>query len=342
MTIIKVINSESEKTSFPINQSIYLSSTTNIDLENIENKIVLFRLLTDDKLINLTQPYSYTLGYIKETFDIVDLKYEVNFDQSKNYYVIKCTPRKPLNPNSKYCLYLTKQLSESYINIVKNNSKSNSSITIGTNSTTVAGEHTLTISQTSIINDKSNIIKVLLDTVEYTLNLKTKKSLLGSKFSVNFEDTVYVNGESFVITINELSNLENDLQYVFNTSKSDTIAAIPSDQISNTITNNDVLAFYQATNNVIENLIHTPNYLSLNIFSIKIEEGYEIDLSTLQGNLGIAFNNYLLTQLSLYDKDLKYKLIVHRDELENEYIFELVYTDNLMQVELLVIDTSQI
>ena len=87
---IKILNQESELASFPITQSLFLISSTTVEESTLDKTVVLFRLQSDNQLISLAEPYSYTLGYIKETFDIVPLSFKVE-EESGSYKITSCS-----------------------------------------------------------------------------------------------------------------------------------------------------------------------------------------------------------------------------------------------------------
>lgn len=334
MATVRVLNSLQETASFPIDQSIKLSCDVSISNNQLKDKIVLFRLQTEDKLINLASPYAYTLGYIKEKFDVVPLKYEVVDVDNVSY--ITCTPISLLNPNSKYCLYVTKQITENLIRVSKIISKSNSNIEVEGFSNLEA-TLTVNIASTTKFSNGTKYTVIELQGNEYRLDLSSKNKINIDGITIRFISDVYVEGESFSITVSPATELDTDLQYTIETARSDSITSITNQESSTVLNTNDILNYYQTLSNVADTIIEVPNYLDNNVFSIKVEEGYEIDIDSIQYTLGTAFNNYLLKQLGLYDNELKYKLYIEKDLFENEYIFTLLYTDDIDQTSKLVI-----
>ena len=63
---ITILNTTAELNSFPISQSIKLSSTELLEEAVFADNIILFRLQSENQLISLSEPYSYNLGYLKE------------------------------------------------------------------------------------------------------------------------------------------------------------------------------------------------------------------------------------------------------------------------------------
>ena len=78
MIDIKILNSDTELKSFPITQTLKLSSTVELDTTSLNDHIILFRTIPEKGLVSLVEPYSYTVGYIKEKFSTVDLSFTQN------------------------------------------------------------------------------------------------------------------------------------------------------------------------------------------------------------------------------------------------------------------------
>ena len=125
---ITILNTTAELNSFPISQSIKLSSTELLEEAVFADNIILFRLQSENQLISLSEPYSYNLGYLKETFDRTEMNFKV--ETSDVGFTISCTPKKLLNLDSTYCLYVSNRLGSKFLNITKSNSKSQSDITV--------------------------------------------------------------------------------------------------------------------------------------------------------------------------------------------------------------------
>ena len=342
--IIKILNQEAELSSFPIKQSLYLYSDELIESTILDSNIILFRLQTENDLINLAEPYSYTLGYIKETFDTVELSYAVeNYD---NGYRITCTPVKPLHLESKYCIFVSKDLSEHFIDINKDVSKSTSSIEVESTSS-LSTSYALNIevlTTSSLINGK-NLVKFLINSTEYLIDLRDSRVIVFENYKITFQDTVYVVGEKFTVTITNRTSLVNDFHYVIKTVNSESITPIELEGTSTAISNQDILSYYQQLNNTTIPIQtrYYPNYLSPNTFSIQIPEGFELDLtSTIIWDVKVAYNNYILENLDLYNRDQKYILIIYKDDFEGLLIFELIYSEDVAQTEKLIIDVSNL
>lgn len=341
---IKILNQEAELESFPSTQSIFLLSSVELEESNLETTIILFRLQSEHNSVKLAQPYSYNLGYLKETFDRVELKYKSEAVQQG--FKITCTPAKPLNLDSTYCLYVTDKLSEKIIDVTKTTSKSNSNIKVKINSESFYNKtYTLKIEETSNLANNKNIVKLILDGVSQTIDLKSKNKIYSGDIEITLSDTVYVKDEEFSITITNTQVSLEDFQYTFKTVVSSTITPIEKVDSSTKLSNQAILDYYQTINStkVVERSTLIPKYLSTNIFSVKLPEGYKLDTvdPNFKSSLQVAFNNYLLGNMGLYDSTKKYKVILHFDEFENELVFELLYGES-DQILDLMIDTSNL
>lgn len=342
MAILKILNPDIEIASFPITQSFKISSTIPINEDTLENTILLFRMQTKDKLINLAEPYSYTLGYIKESFDVLPLDFKVE-PLIPIGYKITCTPKKALNVNAKYCLYVTRNVIDTSSVIDKIVTKSKSSIKVQVTSPTDFIDYTVKITSTSLLTNTSNTVNLTVNNIPYTLNLNNKTSIKLNGIEIYFNNEVYVKDEVFKVTVIAKEVLEEDLQQIFYTTTSTSITPLENIEASTTLSNLDVINFYQELNEpIVTPLSLLPTYLDVNVFSLKVPEGYVLDITDIKADLSIAFNSYSLKNLDLYTDNHKYKVIIYKDDFEDEYIFEVIYSTDLTQVDKVVIDTSNI
>lgn len=342
---IKILNNESELNSFPSSQSIILLSDTRLEEATFANNIILFRLQSEHNLISLAEPYSYSLGYLKETFDRAELSFKS--EETPEGYKITCTPTKKLNLDSRYCLYISSELSNKVISVEKRNSVSASNISVSIKDNfNLRSTFTLKIEETSYIVSNKNIVRASLDGVVRTLDVRTSNKIIFNDLEITLEDTIYAKGEEFIITIDPYSKVTEDLVTYINTVNSGTINPIPKSEASTKISNASVLEFYSKLSNNKPEVItkSVPKYLDTNIFSIKLPEGYILDTTSndLKVSVSLAFNNYLLKNLKLYEDNNKYKVIVYVDEFEGEVIFELLYSDDKEQSEKVIVDLSNI
>lgn len=341
---IKILNQDSELSSFPSTQSLFLLSSTSIEETKLDSTIILFRLQTENQLINLAEPYSYNLGFLKETFDRVEMSFKVEV-VSEGYKII-CTPKAPLNLDSLYCLYVTNRLSEKLIDIDKLNSKSSSNVSVKILKEAFINKvYNLKVLETSVLGNSRNLLKVNLDGVIQTVDIKQKPKLYVGDIEITLTDTVYVKDEEFNITLTNSPTINQDFQYTFKTVTSSSITPIEKESSSTSISNAEILSYYQSlnSNGVVQKITVTPKYLATNVFSIKLPEGYLLDSDSPDfiSEVSVAFNNYLLSNMELSDNDLKYIVIPFLDDFENEFIFEVIYGEDT-QVEKVLIDKSRL
>ena len=335
---IKILNQESELASFPITQSLFLISSTTVEESTLDKTVVLFRLQSDNQLISLAEPYSYTLGYIKETFDIVPLSFKV--EEESGSYKITCKPTQPLNLNSKYCIYISDQFSEKVIDVTKSNSKSNSNIQVKLNKlSNINIDHTILIEETSSLSGGRNVVKVSIDGVSQLVDIRKKPKVYINDLEITLQDTVYIQGELFTISMLTAQVIGEDFQYVFHTVTSDTITPISNAASSTLISNADILTYYQNLNKnkTPTRLSVVPTYIGPNLFSVKLPEGYTIEKEFVI-KLGVAFGNYALESIKLYDSTHKYVLNVSLDDFTEEILFELLYSIDPSQTTQLVVN----
>lgn len=338
---IKLLNTETELNSFPSSQSIFLLSSEELEETSFKDNIVLFRLQNETQLVSLAEPYSYNLGFLKETFDRVELNF--NTEVISEGFKITCKPVNLLNLDSTYCLYISDTLSSKYLTVSKLNSKSNSNISVKLKDNfNLRSTFNLKIEDTSYIVNNKNIVRITFDGRTQTIDVRSKNVILSNNVEITLEDTIYVKDEEFTIVVDPANSVTEDLQQYIYTVNSASISPIPKEEVSTKISNVDILNFYNTLNNTKPKTIEKgiPKYLNHNVFSVKLPEGYTVDVNntSLKASINIAFNNYMLQSLNLYKESLKYIVNVYLDEFENELIFEINYSEDAEQTEKVVIN----
>lgn len=339
MIDIKILNSDKELGSFPITQSIKLSSNTELDTTSLNDHIILFRTVPEKGLVSLVEPYSYTVGYIKEKFSTIDLTFSQ--EQENDLYTITVTPTKALSLDSDYILYITKNVLASNNTVNKVVSKSNSTLKISVIPPIIDHVVPVVVKTTSKFSDGNNLVTFLIGSQEVTLNLKQNKTVSINKVTYIFEDTVYVAGESFevtVITATDNSIIEDTL-YKFRTAPSESIKVIDSQKPSSSINTQDILNFYNKVSSIKESITIVPKYIAPNIFSFTLPEGYNLNSDkSIEVTIREAFNNYLLKDLELYENK-NYTLYIYQED--SEVFIETVYNeDSLDSIQVLDDDSN--
>lgn len=325
MIDIKILNSDTELKSFPITQSLKLSSTVELDTTSLNDHIILFRTIPEKGLVSLVEPYSYTVGYIKEKFSTVDLSFTQN--KENDTFTIDVKPTKVLSLDSDYILYITKNVIASNSIITKTLSKSNSTLKVSVRPPAISQSTQVTVKTTSKFVDGNNLTTFLIGSQEVTLNLKQNKYITIGNVTYLFEDVVYVAGETFKVEIKS-GNEESveDILYKFKTAPSDTIKVINNQTPSSSINTQDILNFYNRVNTIKESLVVIPKYIAPNIFSVELPDGYSLNTTKgLEVSIREAFNNYLLKDLDLYEQS-NYTLYIYQEN--QELIVEIIYNDD--------------
>lgn len=344
------LNLTQELNSFPLTQRIKLQINSSIEEKALEESIVLFRL-PKASLINLSEKYAYNLGHIKETFDVVPVTYE-KVSEIDEITILDVIPTLPLNPNSHYCLYISKKLPKPFISLQKLISSSNSTLDIDLRETNIdlEVEYTVKITSSPSITETTNIISGeitnnLNNNVEtFNLNLKNKTKLSLDTFHINFTSLIYDFNETFKIALQtKIPYLEEDFLLTLQTVSTESIRPLQNLEASTAVTNEDILNFYQGLNETpVEVPPLTIEYYDLNVLKIILPDNIiksNIDTVAFNVNLKIAFNNYQLKKLNLYKDDLKYNCKILWDE--GGILLVFTYVEPELQVELLTLDWSE-
>lgn len=327
MMDVKIINSDGELASFPITQSLKLSLSESTDINTLQNHIILFRLLPENNLVSLVEPYSYTLGYIKETFDTVDVDFEL--DNTLDTYDLTIKPKKPLHLDSEYVLYITKGLVSANTKVTKTVSKSKSSLQAVVTGNVLDRTIEVEVLKTSSITNGSNIVEFNIDGSPYTLNLAQNKTVTLRSIKYIFDNTVYLIGEKFEVVVDTVGEERlEDILYKFKTSPSSSIKPLESQTPSTTIDTQAILNFYQQATVTTPISLLTPKYINPNLFAVTLPDGYKLDKTKTIEVAAIreAFNNYLLSSMGLYERDHKYTLYIFQEG--SELYVEVIYSDD--------------
>lgn len=324
MIDIKILNSDTELKSFPITQTLKLSSTVELDTTSLNDHIILFRTIPEKGLVSLVEPYSYTVGYIKEKFSTVDLSFTQN--KENNLFTIDIKPNKVLSLDSDYILYITKNVIANNTVITKTLSKSNSTLRVSVLPPALSQSVQVIVKTTSKFVDGNNLTTFLIGSQEVTLNLKQNKFITIGNVTYLFEDVVYVAGETFTVEIrNGTEEAVEDVLYKFRTAPSDTIKVINNQEPSSSINTQDILNFYNKVNTIKESVVIIPKYVAPNTFTIDVPPSYSLNTTKkLEVSIREAFNNYLLKDLELYEQS-NYTLYVYQQD--QEIIVEVIYND---------------
>lgn len=342
---ITLLNTELELASFPLTQTIKLKLDEDVDLLNLQNFIYIFDISRQDNLIKLSNPHNYNLGLIKRDFISIEVDFKKEVIQLDEY-LITVTPKQPLKLTSSYMLFIDYRLSKSFINTQKLVSISNSNISVTTPSTYVI-EQSVSIKVLETVKASGDRrLKLQINDIKVTLDLNKQKTYkLDSGLAISFDSPLYLKDEEFLINtssriIEELPNKS----YIFSTvSDIDIPASIELEEMSTKISNQDILNFYNQPVVVNPEIVYTINYLDLNIIEIILPDTVtkgQIDIANLVVQNKIAFNNFLLKQLKLYEDKYKYIIKPYWVSFNNSLVLEFIYSEDDTQVETFIIDMS--
>lgn len=345
--LIEVENLKVELQSFPVTQSLFLLFSKDIEIAQLKKCAILFKV-DSEKLLGLSEVYSYNLGYIKETFDNVSLEFEV-VRRSTTGVTYKCTPTTALRPDSKYRLFIDSALSTPFINVTKTVTKGSSSVEVSYKKQIKNAPATYIVKVLSNpkITDLNNIVKLgitYLNTyAEHILDLKRTNILPLEYFDLKLIGDIFACDEQFTIVINTPSRMSEDYLLEFKTALSESIKHISPALASSEISNLDILNYYTSVNNTTNRVVESEIiYLNEHTFKVYLNgvNKQDIVISDIELDFSEAFNNYLLNSMELYIKDLKYRVIVTWDDFDESILFNVEpFIDNTT-TQKLVIDTS--
>lgn len=312
MIDIKLINSGDELDNFPVTQSIYLELSETTTVDALKQYVSLYRTVEDDKPINLSPPYAYNLGYIKENYGEEDVIFKI--DDKK----VTIDPVKPLKVSSKYILYIGDELYSSNTKVTKIVSKSSKATLVveATRPMDLKDSMSVKVLTTSNISTKINEVVFEINTKIVTLDLKKSLTYEDSGYIYKFQDTLYLKDEEFKIELDYSSTTNKEIIYLIKTVPFSTIEPIESLKPSVSIDTEAIIAFYKKAD-VINTTTNSPvpQYVHINAFTIPKPEGFTLDLDTnIFFSIKEAFRDYTLSNMEMYDKDKKYVIYIIEEE----------------------------
>lgn len=343
---VVVINSEEELTSFPITQSIKLKVDVSLDETDLKNTISLFRVTRKDSLVNLASPYNYNLGLIKESFDEIRVDFELI--THVDHVELRITPTKPLQVNSTYLLHVSDKLSEPFVTLTKSDSKSTSEIKVSTENylSTEQALFDVKILNTTKISKTNYTLQIQIEdlltntTRTESINLNKTRTVSLGELEVSFDSPVYVKDELFSIVIDHRESLGTNYSQIINTAGDEDITPLVNQVASTRISNQTILDFYSNSTPTIQDIQYSVEYLDTNVFEIKFPASVDIlliDVSLITAKSKVAFNNYILKKLNLYDETLKYILNISKDNYNNSLVCELILSTDVLQVDTILV-----
>lgn len=306
---VLVLNTKQELQSFPLNQSIKLKFSEQVEDSQLSNCIALIRNLSESGLFNISEKYNQSIGYIREKFDVEDVK--ITTSNTTDGFVVTLTPVKPLSPGFEYTLFIDKNLSSEFISVTKPTSKSTSIVeAVVTNAE--EADISLEIVSDPYITSTSNITKVLVTdhitnkATTIVLDLKAKSTyVFNSNISFKFNSTVYVKGEIFnVLSIPSVS-LSDNLFVQIKTALTSNVKPLETTESFSSVSNETILEYYK--NKVTKKEVIETNpkitYTGSNKFLIHLPDNITadaVDLDNMSYEISEAFGLYTLESYGLY------------------------------------------
>lgn len=331
---LKVLNPEEELVSFPLNQSLFLEASSEVELASLEENITLIRGVKDSGTPVAADIYNSNIGHVKEVYSTIPIKITQEPLAGGKFKLI-CNPVEPLSPASVYFLFIDKKLSKDYISIDKIISKGPSYLELTKSDfdteNDVDTEYVLTVVSTPSITDTANIIKFQLytngePTKIFTVNAKTVKNKI--KFSgleITVPDVAFGIEEEFGISLSTKRNsLENNFIVHIKTTISKNIKELENVDPSSSITYQDVIDFYKTQEQLGESSIgidfsqpawekkeFSLQYISDDSFILLLNELTTdmIDIDNIKYRQLPAYNRTDLNCLGKYSSNTKFKLV---------------------------------
>lgn len=334
MINIKLMNHGDELKSFPVDQSIFLEVSESITEEVLKQYVSFYRVVSDSHLINLSPPYAYNLGYLKEYYG----DEPVNFIIENNKVTID--PVRPLKVSSKYILYIGNNLYSSNAKVTKTVSKSAKSTLIVETERQgdLRDSITVKILNTSVITATSNTVMLSIGDHRTTIDLKKNLTYSYGGYKYIFQDTLYLSGEEFKVELDYSSVNDKEIIYLINTAPFDSIKPIEIDKPSKAIDTEAIIAFYNKSEVLNTNTSNpVPQYVHSNSFTIPKPENFTLDVTdSVLFSIKEAFKDYTLSNIGLYDSTKKYKIYI----IEEEDIFLIEVMESVEATNNIVLDSE--
>lgn len=350
INVIDIKNTLHSLDALPIEESVFVLFSEKPDSYLINDYVSLFRIDSESIWPSVGDPNHTQILYSKEKFGTVEYKY--NILQDGNNFVLEIDPISPLYTNSRYVLFVEKNLTPEYYELTKSINLSNSSISVGTeknsNSLVDDSSYSLVITQSSNLSlGNHNIVfdiyqnNILLSS-SITLNIKSNnKYYLNTDTFLEFNTNYpFIANERFDIQLNASSRLStNKIQHI-ETSIDASIIKTTDD--STRVQYEDILEFYK-DNVFIQNQEPSESTkLKVNIKYVKLNKAiitFPVDISSYQisplsfvCSFSEAFNNYLLGNINAYTEDKKYIVEYSRVSTNSMSILLKYDTDNIVPV----------
>ena len=328
---ITVLNTIGELKSFPLTQTIKVSFEKAVEDSQLIDCISLIRLPSETGLFNISETYNQSIGYIREKFDIEEVKFTYQVEPD-NSFTVFIKPVRPLSPGFEYLLFVDKKLSAEYLVLSKDISKSSSNISI-TSSNTDPVDLAIEIISEPYITSTSNITKLIVRdnitsiTTPYTLNLKTNKTFKYKEITFKLNSDIYVAGEKFSLLSTGYVPLTNNYFVKIKASVTEDIEPIKTEESFKSVTNEDILNYYEQLNSNTTSNTNNENNVIVRVVGVgKLEVSLlntdlttaQLDFNNSEKTISEAFNMYTLTQLGLFEESKEYDITY---SVKNDKVF---------------------
>lgn len=333
LTVIEVLHTEEELSSFPVEGALNISMSGKPDLYNIGENAYIARHDGgfDDQMPNMANRYVRAVGDVSiDRYDIIES--EVAIEDMTTSWNLSIRPKQALIPKAAYYIILSKNLVPEYYTINKTLSLGPASVEMQTpiDSTGINATYELTITTESTLSSGSHIVgfSVLKDGAAYRLaeivDILSGPYMMDTGIQIAFSSQApFMVGETFSITCIEFTRNTTTLVQEITTFLDDTViqpsAAIQSSRLQEA----DVLSFYEQNGwsrrvpgldegiGVIGasiDLSRDDAYSTQHPDTIRIDTKVDIDPASLvdsviEASIGYAFGNYMLPDMGLWSND---------------------------------------
>lgn len=304
---IKLLNTKDEMASFPINQSLSLEFSESVEDSFLTSYIFLVQGMDSPALIHVGDTYNQNIGIVKESFNNVDIQTTVT---SRDPFVVKVTPIKPLTPGYSYTLLVKGDLPNEFMSITKVVSHSSSNIEL-LGSDKQNEEAVLIFNEDSDYTNNKHTIDITLNNVRQSFDISKKKEIDFQGYKLKFTSPLYLEGESFNILVMDKTSTTTTYTVSLTTSPSKNVKPIdPSANIK--LTEEDLVNFNDGIVSTTEQInIETTQsitYTGYNSFILSFNKDIveKLDFANMVKRVREAFGMYTLSSMGLYDADKEY------------------------------------
>jgi hypothetical protein len=332
--VLDILNSDHELQALPVEEDIQILLSEEPDTFDIESKIFLIRVESDQQLPNLSDAFIRSVGdtYV-DNYDTLSYEYTIKPSVSPDGVELVLNPDLPLIPNSNFYLVVSKDLAPMYYSIDKNVSVGSSKLQLETGSNYIGevATYRIVVSQTSNLAGGEHSIGVDLykDAVpiltNHVFNIKEDKLDIGPEADtllVSFSAGIpFISGEEWTIVTSEFTRVGTTQVQEISTFLDSVLIEAP-EQTSKRLENEDLVKFYEdygwsgrTTDDAVVTEVAESNaeytFVYPNKLFIKLDKAIlpaSILDTSFNVDISYAFGNYLLPNMGLYNEEDKFVL----------------------------------